>query len=70
MRLIFGYYKDGNLQYDPDKRPTQGIGIVPDVVVKPKIAGIRTGSNEVLDEALRQRGRQVPSADIEKMAKP
>ena len=55
----------------PDKRPTQGIGIVPDVVVKPTIAGIRTGSDEVLEEALRQiLGRQVPSADIEKMAKP
>ena len=55
----------------PDKRPTQGIGIVPDVVVKTTIAGIRTGSDEVLEEALRQiLGRQVPSADIEKMAKP
>jgi C-terminal processing protease CtpA/Prc len=55
----------------PDKKPTQGIGIVPDVVVKPTIAGIRTGSDEVLEEALRQiLGRQVPSADIEKMAKP
>ena len=52
----------------PDKRPTQGIGIVPDVVVKPTIAGIRTGSDEVLEEQIL--GRQVPSPDIEKMAKP
>jgi C-terminal processing protease CtpA/Prc len=38
----------------PDKRPTQRIGIVPDVEVKPTIAGIRAGRDEVLEEALRQ----------------
>ena len=55
----------------PDKRPTHGIGIVPNVEVRPTIAGIRAGRDEVLEEALRQiLGRQVPSADIEKMAKP
>jgi C-terminal processing protease CtpA/Prc len=38
----------------PDKTPTQRIGIVPDVEVKPTIAGVRAGRDEVLDEALRQ----------------
>ena len=38
----------------PDKKPTQRIGIIPDVEVKPTIAGIRAGRDEVLEEALRQ----------------
>jgi C-terminal processing protease CtpA/Prc len=55
----------------PDKRPTQGVGIVSNVEVRPTIAGIRSGRDEVLEEALRQiLGPQVPSADVEKMAKP
>jgi C-terminal processing protease CtpA/Prc len=33
----------------PDRRPTQRIGIVPDVEVKPTIAGIRAGRDEVLE---------------------
>ncbi|MBN2320993.1 MAG: hypothetical protein JXR49_18075 [Acidobacteria bacterium] len=37
----------------PDKQPTQRIGIVPDIEVKPTIAGIRAGKDEVLEEALR-----------------
>jgi len=54
----------------PDKRPTQRIGIVPNVEVKPTIAGIREGRDEVLEEALRKiLGSQVPSAIIEKMAR-
>ena len=55
----------------PNKTPTQRIGIVPDVEVRPTIAGIRAGRDEVLEEALRQiLGSQVPSAAIEKIAKP
>jgi C-terminal processing protease CtpA/Prc len=38
----------------PDKKPTQRVGIVPDIEVKPTIAGIRDGRDEVLEEALRQ----------------
>jgi C-terminal processing protease CtpA/Prc len=38
----------------PHKRPTQRIGIVPDVDVRPTIAGIRAGRDEVLEEAIRQ----------------
>ena len=55
----------------PDKRPTQRIGIVPDVEVRPTIAGIRAGRDEVLEEGVRQiLGRDVPAAVIEKMARP
>ena len=55
----------------PDKKPTQRIGIVPNVEVKPTIEGIRAGRDEVLEEALRQiLGTQVPSTTIENIAKP
>ena len=36
----------------PDKKPTQRVGIVPDIVVRPTIAGIRAGRDEVLDAAV------------------
>jgi C-terminal processing protease CtpA/Prc len=42
----------------PDKKPTQRIGIIPDFEVKPTIAGIRAGRDEVLEEALRQIRKQ------------
>ena len=38
----------------PDKTPTQRVGIVPDIVARPTIRGIREGREEVLEEALRQ----------------
>ena len=38
----------------PDKKPTQRLGIVPDVPVKPTIAGVRAGRDEVLETGLRQ----------------
>lgn len=38
----------------PDKRPTQRIGIVPDIEVTPTVEGIRAGRDEVLEEAIRQ----------------
>jgi C-terminal processing protease CtpA/Prc len=38
----------------PDKKPTQRVGIIPDVEVRPTIAGIRAGRDEVLEEAQRQ----------------
>lgn len=37
----------------PDHRPTQRIGIVPDVVVRPTIQGIADGRDEVLEAAMR-----------------
>jgi C-terminal processing protease CtpA/Prc len=55
----------------PDKRPTQRIGIVPDVEVRPTVAGIRAGRDEVLEEALRRiLGRETPASQIEQMARP
>jgi C-terminal processing protease CtpA/Prc len=36
----------------PDKRPTQRVGIVPDIEVKPTIKGIRAGRDEVLEAAI------------------
>ncbi len=38
----------------PDKKPTQRIGIIPDVEIKPTLAGMRAGRDEVLEEAVRQ----------------
>jgi C-terminal processing protease CtpA/Prc len=35
----------------PDRAPTQRVGIVPDVVVTPTVAGIRAGRDEVLEAA-------------------
>ena len=53
----------------PDKRPTQRVGIIPDVEVRPTIAGIRAGRDEVLEEALRRiLGPGTPADQIEKMA--
>ena len=55
----------------PDKAPTQQIGIVPNVKVRPTVGGIRDGRDEVLEEAIRQiLGAGVPAAEIEKLAKP
>jgi C-terminal processing protease CtpA/Prc len=51
----------------PDKRPTQRIGIVPDVEVKPTIAGIRDGRDEVLEAAIRQIVPELPLVEIQKM---
>lgn len=35
-----------------DYKPTQRIGIVPDITVTPTIAGIRAGRDEVLEAAI------------------
>ncbi|MEJ7683191.1 MAG: S41 family peptidase [Segetibacter sp.] len=35
-----------------DGRPTQGIGIVPDIKIKPTIKGIKAGRDEVLERAI------------------
>jgi C-terminal processing protease CtpA/Prc len=40
--------------FHPDHKPTQRIGIVPDIVVRPTIAGIRAGRDEVLEAAIRR----------------
>ena len=52
----------------PDKRPTQRVGIIPDVEVTPTLGGIRAGRDEVLEEALRQiLGREVSEVDIRRL---
>ena len=38
--------------YYPDGSPTQRVGIVPDIVALPTIAGIQNGADEVLEKAL------------------
>lgn len=54
----------------PDKTPTQRVGIIPDMEVKPTLGGIRSGRDEVLEAALRHiLGPGVPAAVIEKLAK-
>jgi C-terminal processing protease CtpA/Prc len=37
----------------PDRRPTQRVGIVPDVVARPTLQGIAAGRDEVLETAMR-----------------
>lgn len=46
-------YVSGLGVFYPDRRPTQRIGIVPDVLVTPTIAGIREGRDELVEEAIR-----------------
>jgi carboxyl-terminal processing protease len=45
-------YFSGLGVFYPDGRPTQRVGIVPDVVVEPTIHGIQNGVDEVLERAL------------------
>ena len=55
----------------PDRRPTQRIGIIPDIEVKPTLAGIKAGRDEVLERAIREiLGSGTAEATIEKLAKP
>jgi peptidase S41-like protein len=52
----------------PDKRPTQRVGIVPDVEVRPTLSGIRSGRDEVLEAGIREIvGANVPPEEIQKM---
>ena len=54
----------------PDKKPTQRLGIIPDIVAKPTIEGIRSGRDEVIEAALRHiLGPGTSTAEIERMAK-
>jgi C-terminal processing protease CtpA/Prc len=52
----------------PDGRPTQRVGIVPDILVKPTMSGIRAGRDEILERALREiLGPNTPSNQIERL---
>jgi C-terminal processing protease CtpA/Prc len=50
----FSTYISGIGIFYPDNRPTQRVGIVPDIEVKPTIAGIQAGRDELIEEAIRQ----------------
>lgn len=39
--------------YYPDGRETQRVGIIPDIVVKPTVKGIKEGRDELLEEAVK-----------------
>jgi carboxyl-terminal processing protease len=45
-------YFSGLGVFYPDGKPTQRVGIVPDIVAMPTIAGIQNGADEVLERAL------------------
>lgn len=53
----------------PDRSPTQRIGIVPDIEVRPTIAGIRAGRDEVLEAALRFVLGALPEEEVHALAK-
>ena len=54
----------------PDRRPTQRVGILPAREVRPTIAGIRDGRDEVLEAALREiLGDSVPEAELVTIAR-
>jgi C-terminal processing protease CtpA/Prc len=54
----------------PNKKPTQRIGIIPDIEIKPTVAGVRSGRDEVMEEALRQiLGADAPQVEIEALSK-
>lgn len=48
----FYFYFSGLGVFYPGHTPTQRVGIVPDVLVMPTIAGVRAGRDEVLDAAV------------------
>jgi len=48
----FGSYISGIGVFYPDGKETQGIGIVPDIEVKPTRAGVKNGRDEVLEKAM------------------
>jgi C-terminal processing protease CtpA/Prc len=54
----------------PDKTPTQRVGIVPDVEVRPTLAGVRAGRDELLEVAVRQiLGAEVAEEEVRRIAR-
>jgi len=53
-------YISGIGVFYPDGTPTQRVGIIPDIVVRPTIAGIRSGRDELIEEAIRRIHWQPP----------
>lgn len=54
----------------PDGAPTQRVGVRVDVEVRPTIAGIRAGRDEVLEAAIHQIDSARPQSEVEKLARP
>jgi len=50
----YSSYVSGLGVFYPDQRPTQRVGIIPNIVVTPTIEGIRAGRDELIEEAVRQ----------------
>ena len=64
-------YISGIGVFYPDNRPTQRVGIIPDIEVRPTIAAIQAGRDELIEEAIRQIvGTNLPAGQIVTMAKP
>lgn len=47
-------YISGIGVFYPDNRPTQRVGIIPDIEVRATVEGIRAGRDELIEEAIRQ----------------
>jgi C-terminal processing protease CtpA/Prc len=45
-------YISGLGVFYPDKRPTQRVGIIPDIWLTPTIAGLRAGRDELIEAAI------------------
>ena len=56
--MVLVYFTGAGVYY-PDGRPTQRVGIVPDIEVRPTLRGVSAGRDEVLDRAIQylQSGR-------------
>ena len=55
----------------PDRSPTQRVGILPDVELRPTIAGLAAGRDELLEEAVRQiLGPEVGEEEVRRLASP
>lgn len=39
--------------FNPDRTPTQRVGVLPDIVIEPTVAGLRSGRDEILEAAIR-----------------
>jgi C-terminal processing protease CtpA/Prc len=51
--------------FTADRKPTQRVGIVPDVVVRPTRAGLAAGRDEVLETAVQHGlGRSLTAAEL------
>ncbi len=57
------YYTSLGVYY-PDGKPTQRIGIVPDIEMKPTVAGIRAGRDEILERGIKAIADLVPSSPL------